>query len=432
MSSATRIAFREDWLKSGAIARLLQRMNEGTEPTGSGAISLKAGDHRDLFFLLADCIVMPGELARSDISHLSHRAFINLRKNGPVTPPKLLSEISERVNHLLSVPSKTFTMWTAFRVRMDIDARGSRFRIDDVRINLYRNLPKWLCLQEHFISGVGIINPNSILNYYYLVCNTTARNENQASDKIFRACDTFYASINTAWRTTEFFAKRHSTAKILPGPYQFLFEGQKFLGTDKVWYTPNFDEDEWCRSPKSASDFARQSNTIRKVLSRLQRHPLRTQLEKALVFSSEGMMSKDLSFRLMRFWSAAEALFTSEADRTNSKKLIDRMVFAERENREISRMKLERAYILRNLYVHHGSTDNDDNSLTENLRETILIFAFYILFNGEDIATHSDLLMMLDLPSDQSALAIRRQAIDRRLRLIQTGRHRADALTEVQ
>lgn len=428
MSSSGRVAFRRDWLQSGAVTRLLERLNDGTQPSEGGGISFTATDHDDLFFLLADCIVAPSELTRNDVSSASYRAFLDLRKHGPVDAKHLLSAISERVSRLIATELKTFTMWTVFRIRETPGLPGNRFQIDDVSINIYSALPSWLRLQEHFISGIGNINPNTLSFFRYIVFRTPARNENHASEKMFRALDTFYAVVNTAWRSTEFFTQRHSTAKIWPGPYQFLFEERQFVGNDKVWYNPNFDEKEWHRFPKSASDFAKRTKIIKRVLSRLQQHPLRAQLERAMVFASEGMISQDLSFRLMRFWSAAEALYTSESERANFKKLIDRMIFAASENKEIERMKLERAYIIRNSYVHHGSTENDDNSLTENLRESVLIFAFYILFNGDDIQNHTDLLMMLDLPADESALATRRQAIERRLRLIQTGRHRADVL----
>ena len=137
------------------------------------------------------------------------------------------------------------------------------------------------------------------------------------------------------------------------------------------------------------------------------------------------MKSSNLSFRLMRFWSAAEALYTELSERTNRDRLIARMVFAENEERiAIERRKLERSYELRNAYVHHGSNTQDDSGLTQNLWEVILQFTFYLLFNAEDIETHHDLLLMIDPSSDPKKGEAISRALDRRRLIMTTGRHR--------
>ena len=157
---------------------------------------------------------------------------------------------------------------------------------------------------------------------------------------------------------------------------------------------------------------------------KLQFHPLRDVIERSLQFVSEGMISKDLAFRLMRFWAAAECLYSIRGQKTPMSKVIDRMVFADGDERWLTKLKLQRAYHLRNEYVHHGSNDSDDSSLVQNLREVVLSFLYYVLFSGDDISTHEELLMMLDLPKDVEALMKRAQAIERRKLIDETGRHR--------
>jgi hypothetical protein len=126
----------------------------------------------------------------------------------------------------------------------------------------------------------------------------------------------------------------------------------------------------------------------------------------------------------MRFWSAAEALYAPENDRTPAHKLISRLTFASKADAWLDRIKLERCYHLRNMYVHRGSNDSDDTSLVQHLRELILHQIYYYVFQGDDIESYQDLLMMVDLPDAENALEKRKQAIERRLNIACRGRHR--------
>jgi Apea-like HEPN len=207
-------------------------------------------------------------------------------------------------------------------------------------------------------------------------------------------------------------------------PISFFFKNGQFIGKDRVWYNQNYDENAWNRFPKSAADFNKQANLIRRRIKAFVNHPLLVPLKASLLLINEGMTSDDLAFRLMRFWSAAEALYAPDDDKTSSKKLISRLTFASKSDEWLDKIKLERCYHLRNMYVHRGSNDNDDTSLVQHLRELLLQQVYYYLLHGQDIASHSDLLMMVDLPTEESALERRRLAIDRRLNIARSGRHR--------
>ena len=67
----------------GYVRRLIDQLNAGTELNPEGAITFRASDFEELFFLLADCIVYPRDVTRADMSGISYRAFIDLRKTGP-------------------------------------------------------------------------------------------------------------------------------------------------------------------------------------------------------------------------------------------------------------------------------------------------------------------------------------------------------------
>jgi hypothetical protein len=181
----------------------------------------------------------------------------------------------------------------------------------------------------------------------------------------------------------------------------------------------------WNRFPKDAKDFVRQAPLIKRALKKLADHPLRAELKASLLLINEGMTSDDLAFRLMRFWSAAEALYAPGEDKVPARKLIARLTFASKASEWLDKIKLERCYHLRNIYVHRGSNDSDNTSLVQHLRELLLHQIYYYLWQGRDLEKHSDLLMMVDLPSAEGALERRRLAIDRRLSIARSGRHHA-------
>lgn len=421
----TGVSFRTDWKQSGLVSKLLAELNTGTEANSDGSITFVANDHSDLFFLLADGLTYPSDLTRNDASAISYRAFLDLRKQGIVTEKPLLADIGRRVRDLQAAPRGQFTMWSKCRLRQMSFHPASRFQLDGVSIRTAAHLPHWLRLDEHFISGVGPIHPNQLPSFGYIIFSVEARNENEASRRIFDACDLFFAIVNTAWRSTEFWTSRRPTAKLWLGPNQFFFQGKSFIGKDHVWHNQNFNEDEWNLFPSDVKEFNRKRAQFRRVISALSEHPLRRELRAAMMLINDGMISKDLSYRLMRFWSAAETLYSKNDDKTNHKAIIERLTFVSKESPWLDRIKIERCYHMRNSYVHRGSQENDDTTLVQHLRELILQHVYYYIFNASDIATHDDLLMMVDLPSSIDALDRRVLAIERRKSISQSGRHQS-------
>lgn len=418
------VSFRKAWSDSGIVDKLITELNLGTELNPEGNITFTAGDHRDLFFLLADGITYPETITRNDASAISYRSFLDLRKSGKVSRKSLISEIAKRVAELESAPRHKYTMWTKCRLRQMNFAKSVRFAVAGVAIRTAARLPRWLRLDEHFISGIGSIDPNVLPFFGYLIFSVEARNVNEASKKIFAAADLFFSIANTSQRSIELWTQRVPSATLWLGPHQFFFESRKFIGEGQVWYNQNYDEEVWNRFPRDATEFNRKAPRIRRVLKKLDSHPLQSELKSSLLLINEGMTSDDLAFRLMRFWSAAEALYAPEDDKTPTRKLISRLTFASKSNEWLDKIKLERCYHLRNMYVHRGSNDSDDTSLVQHLRELLLHQIYYYLWQGQDLGSHADLLMMVDLPGGEEALERRKLAIDRRLNIARSGRHR--------
>ena len=417
------VSYRTEWQKTGRLRLLLGKINEGTSPGENGNVTFTDHDFQQYFDLIPDAFRHPEEITPGEFRSIVYRAAIDLRKYGLITAENLLKEVNQRAVARLQLVVRPYTMWTRLRLRDMASATGFRLRFDDVSLEGKARLPKWLQLEDYFLSGQGQIEPTSDADFGFLIVKVRAPTEESAARKIFDACDAFYAITNIYWRSWPLWTARHAEAKLWMWRYQFFWERKRFLGEDKIWYSPSFDEEEWRRFPGDYSKFLKALPYIRKALRKLQSHPLRTVLFHVARLVHEGMSSPDLAYRLLRYWSAMERLYSEEENRNASfDKLIQRLTFAESE-RELAVMKLEHLSKLRNAYVHTGSTENDTNELTQFLGQVLEHQIRYILVQGGDFVDHRELIEMADLPSDIPLLERRKKSIERRENIIKFGHH---------
>lgn len=419
------ISFRKDWMKSGTITKLVHKLNEATKPNESGSISFVRRDHEELFFLLTESIVIPKGLSRRDLSAISYRTFIELRKLREVSEESLLAEMGQRVRSHLNIPSKTFTMCAKCRLQGMPLVPASHFSIEDVNIRTTAYLPKKFQVSEHLITNMGYIRQDKPPSYGYIIFTTKARTENEAMKKIYAARDLLFSVINTAWRSVGYRQDHRPVAKLWLGPYHFVFEGRKKYDKRRIWYDPDFKESDWTTFSPQAAEFHKRAPQFRKVLKTLDAHPLKECLIKSLKLISDGMCSGNLSYRIMRYWSAAEALYTKHDEKTPFSKLCDRLTFASESEAWLDKLKLQTLYSMRNNYAHHGKLEDNETNLIQHLQETVLNHIYYYIGHATDIESQEDLLLMIDMPSTEESLLRRKLAIDRKLQILKTKSHKA-------
>jgi len=417
------VSYRPEWLNSGRLKRVLDKINDGTSVNLDGAIQFIDWDFQQYFDLLSDAFRFPESLTGEEFRALAYRGCLDLRKEGVVTKGKLLEIVNKKASDALAVPVTRFSMWTNLRLRRMVSVPGFRVSYGDVNIRGVARLPEKYVLDDYFISGVGDIRPNAVRDSGYVILQCKSRSEEDAAKKMFNSLDTFYAITNLFWRSVSMWTDRHIQANVWMGPYQFFWKGRQFLGKDKIWYSPNFDKEEWRRFPKDAGELLKRLPQIRHGLRKLETHPLRPILSAAAKLVHEGMASPDLSYRLLRYWSALETLYSEGGNKNVPyERLIRRATFAEKD-RELAIMKLEHLARLRNIYVHSGDTEREKSELTQYLREVLAHQILYLIRFADDLQDHNELLEMVDLPSDLELLERRRRAIKRRENIIRHGRH---------
>jgi hypothetical protein len=116
-------------------------------------------------------------------------------------------------------------------------------------------------------------------------------------------------------------------------------------------------------------------------------------------------------------------LFSDVAEKVPYEKIIRRVTFLERDQQE-SRMFLQHLANLRNSKVHKGESSDHQHQLLEYTADLMRRFIFYLIFNGDDFGSHAEFLEMADLPNSRAALDRRLLALERRIRFMDTKRHR--------
>jgi hypothetical protein len=426
----TTVRYDSRWAESKKIDDLICYINESTDINSEGNIKFTNLEIDQYFNILSDTFIHPKSLTKKEINSFVYRCALDLRKNGLIKSDELLVKVNERASQELSKPAKIFKMWTKLRIRSMNPQDQFILKYDNVSIEGHRYLPENMVVNEYFISGIGQICPQNPKFFGYLILLANARNEESAADILFDTCDAFMAVTNLLLRSHNIIGDGSSSeAAIWYGPYQFFWQEEQFLCGDHIWRNPNYRDDHWDQYPISGSDFRKVLPEIRNTLSILESHPLKSTISQVAKLINEGMVSADLHYRTLRFWSALENLFSLSTDKNIPyEKIIKRSLFGvtQKKERNLLEWKLNRLSNIRNKYVHVGDSESGHHGLNYFLKEFIVHHLFYLIKRGGDFKNHQEYVDMTDLPHDKAILEARRLAIKRRENVNSFGNHKGD------
>jgi hypothetical protein len=407
--------------------RIFRALQEATQINVEGQISWGIGGEVDQHIsVLRDAFEFPEELSSKECAKAVWRGLLDARKKGDLTDSSVMEELQRLADTVLAQKLRRYSMWSRVSYKPLINSREEKFNYDDVSIKLASHLPTYMLLSSDQMSDLRPIPVKDKPNFGYIVAATTARNETHAADKIFRSTEIFQAVYNLVLKTWNLIgSEQKPEALMLMGPYHFLFREKKSLHTETLWYNPAFRDEHWGSSSGDSKKIYETAQTVRDALAKLENHPLKEPISSALLMMNDGMQSADMSRRTLRYWTAIERLFQADNERVSYENIIKRATYLE-DAESLAKAKLARLVRIRNRYVHMGATENEHHQLTQYLADHVRRHLFYILFNGDDFTDHSEFLEMTKLPSDAETLKRQRNAIDRRERMIEKGRHRND------
>jgi uncharacterized protein YfkK (UPF0435 family) len=426
----TTVRYDPHWEKSKKIDDLICYINNSTEINSEGNIQFTNLEINQYFNILNDSFIHPKSLTKKEINNIIYRCALDLRKNGLINSNELLEKVNLRASQELSIPVKIFKMCTKLRLRPMNFQDQFTLKYNNVSIEGHCKLPDNMVVEEYFINGIGQIFPKNPPLFGYLILLANARNEESAADILFDTCDAFMAITNLLLRSHNIDGDGSSPeAALWYGPYQFFWQERQFLCSDHIWRNPNYRDDHWDQYPKRGTEFQKILPEIRSMLSILENHSLRSTISQVAKLVNEGMVSADLHYRTLRFWSALENLFSLSIEKNIPyEKIIKRSLFGvtEKNDRDLLAWKLNRLSNIRNKYVHVGDLETGHHDLNSFLKEFIVHHLFYLIKRGNDFKTHQEYIDMTDLPHDKAILEARRLAIKRRENVNSYGNHKGD------
>lgn len=402
---------------------LLKRFEKGTTVSGK-SIEFHHLDSDELERILPDAFEADPAFTPRQLRQLLRRALLNCRKKGPLTIDALLPEARRLAKAHLAQPVRNYAMWTKFRARQMPFSPGFRLSWDGVAFESAKYLPGYMRVEEYLLSGHGRIYPRQPDFFGCLITRCEARDEENAVTRMLKATEIFMAVFNMyeMWGRWSIGAERWADGKLWNGPYHFVFRGKKFLGHERIWYDPNYDEEAWKSFPIDMGAVLRVIPRTRRALDRLAAHPLREILVDVLRLMQEAMSTRDQNYSLLRYWSALEQLYGDPHGREkNYSRIIQRAAFAE-PDKQLARWKLAHISRMRNGYVHAGDSDDDLRVMTQYLRMLLSRHVNALLFGNDQVKSHAHWLEIVDLPDNEALLEERKATIDQRIAIIRRAR----------
>lgn len=414
------IAKRSKQVPSEHLNEFLDTFFAETIVNEDGSVSYEMWDFDHFLEILPDAFDLSSKLTARQKRKVVGKALMDCRKANEKSEDALLKKVEKFAKEKLSKPFKRFTMWMKFRATEMAFEKGFKFKWDGVNFRSASNLPNYLQLQDYFLSGHGQVEPDSPAFFGYLILSTMARDEDSAADKMFDALHVFYGlfNVHATWGQHSFHTGLHWTdGPLWLGPFQFVFDGHKFLGTDHLWYNPDYLSEAWTRSPLSMKKVLKWMPKVKEALAALEAHPLRTVLVRSLTLMQDGFAARDGSHRHLRYWSALEQLYGEDPNDRNQKNIIKRATFVEK-SPNVERWRLSHAAKIRNDHVHAGEGINDKDASTQFLRQLMCRHLLHVILHRGDLANHRQWLELVDLPPTKKELEALKATIDKRLKYI--------------
>lgn len=397
------------------LTALLTAFFEGSKVNAEGAVQYLRYDFSHLFEMLPDAFEVTSALTPKQMQGVLSQALLQCRKAGHQSEEALVDEAERLAKKELAKKPSKFTLWTKFRARQMPHVPGFKMLWNGVSIRSARKLPRYLQVQDYFLSGYGHVEPEEPVFYGYVIFSTQARDDETAVGKMLDALHLFYGLFNiyARWGQVTHHSGLHWTdGPLWLGPYQFVFRGKNFL-SERLWYNPDYLQPAWTRSPLDMKKVLEFLPRVKKSIKALATHPLQDALVRTIILFQDGFAARDASHRLLRYWSALEQLYSDDPRNRNQQLVIKRASFAE-PSPALERWKLRHAAHLRNEHVHAGELGTEVDASTEHLRDLLSRHINHLILRRGDLANHAEWLELVDFPPNRKRLAARKTNIDRR------------------
>lgn len=407
------------------ILAIIGRFFDLTDLNEEGGLSYRSLEVMQLEALLPDAFEVDKRLTHRQCQHVFRSALHKCRIDGNASIDYLLKSAVNKAEEILSVRPENYSMWTKFRASQMWKSPGFRLRYEDVMLTTTHKLPKYMQLQEYFFNGFGRIFPDNPPFYGYIIARCKQRSEDAAAQSMLDATDIFFGIYNmyATYGSFRFSGNMRPSAELWHGPFHFIFKDQSFLGKEHLWWNSDYDEQDWKSFEPKMSKVLQILPQVRVALKRLESHPLKTNLIRAIKLLQQGLTAGKPDYSLSRYWSALEQIYGQPNSRDNNSQTVIRRACMMDGGDELLSIKLLHAARTRNEYVHGGELEKEVSVISQFMADTLILHIHRLIFAADKIADLRQWHQMGDLPHDEQELARLSEVIRSKQELLKGYKH---------
>lgn len=371
----------------------------------------------DLLPILLDALELSDELVPNEKLKIVRRALGHIKETG-LDIGLFLSKITELQTAILATSPKLFYLTALISLNSSgVSEILLRRKINKTNFIISRTFPPKLEFEPFEGNGFPKIGHHESPHFSKIYGFKKARSLHQAAIAMMDDLDYWLSCLNFVQhygRRSISGTPSHPTRKIGTGRFFIIHDSKGIVQKDHWWFETNYFQPIFMTNIDSKGDrnWIAQTDKLIHSIGNLQYGNV---IRQALRQINAALADNDSYSSLAKFWSALEIITGSTQGEANQ--TIKRASFFSTRPEE-RRIVLKYISEVRNRYIHTGNRDGFIETLTDNLRNYI---ENLIAILGSDQfldLSFSELVEIMDQPSNIKLLSRRRDVISRAIEII--------------
>lgn len=366
------------WKKHYQPQLVTARIESGRKLSKEGKVSFTGFDISEYMFLLSSMLSIDSGIPEYERSRLINAAIFAAGKNGPVSPPSMLSAVNRLEKGYLNRDKHSYRLVTAISVPSTCSFPAVRYSGSTITVNPKQNKAILVARQKCLTEAKQTLFSNLPSRYTPVSVSIQARSEHEAADSALDRFDFVRAIWNLSINRRKSFriswGRKKPVNSIVSGPIHTLHLKNGELATDSWWYESEYQgpTDLW----RSAHFMSKMLNYTHRFRNKLMRLPFRESMIDALIRYVRALDSQNWQTSFLQLWGILELLTYTQK---SSYDVTIRRVSFLFQDREYTRQVLNHLREFRNRSVHIGAgTEHIEKLMYQSKRYVEILLCFLV------------------------------------------------------